>query len=316
MTVDRERTAHDAEDVTIRSDARFRGVDFERVTLAPGQQRARFLDRYAIAVIDFGSGRFRCGSEEFEAYPAAGYFLGPQCLWTARSAVTAALRYQTLFIEASMVAQLNEQGFQGSLEFPAASARVLTPDETSAVRRMVQQFTVGSRFTARLAALTDLVLALGSDPRIEKMRTEPVAITRARTYLLERWAGDVRLSQLARQASLSRFHFVRVFRETVGVPPRTYSILLRVCGAERLLREGVSIAEAAHVAGFYDQSHLSRCFHRFVGVTPGQYRKNLAHQRPRITLDTVLAYRLRDGVPLLRRWVDMRAAILSKTSSR
>ena len=43
------------------------------------------------------------------------------------------------------------------------------------------------------------------------------------------------------------------------------------CGALRLLREGLSIADAALAAGFSDQPHLTREFGRTLGMTPGQY---------------------------------------------
>jgi AraC-like DNA-binding protein len=45
--------------------------------------------------------------------------------------------------------------------------------------------------------------------------------------------------------------------------------------ARDLLRSGVPIAEAALRTGFVDQSHLNRHFKRIIGVTPGQYRKNV-----------------------------------------
>jgi len=42
--------------------------------------------------------------------------------------------------------------------------------------------------------------------------------------------------------------------------------------ARRHLRQGHALAEAAQLAGFADQSHLTRAFLRQFGITPGRYR--------------------------------------------
>ena len=42
--------------------------------------------------------------------------------------------------------------------------------------------------------------------------------------------------------------------------------------AQALLRQGVPAATVASEVGFYDQSHLARCFKRVCNMTPGQYQ--------------------------------------------
>jgi AraC-like DNA-binding protein len=79
---------------------------------------------------------------------------------------------------------------------------------------------------------------------------------------------------------LSMWRFATVFREQMGIAPHRYICRLRVERAQALIREGVPAANAASEAGFYDQSHLSRHFKSFVGMTPGQYMTT-ALRRPR-----------------------------------
>jgi len=47
---------------------------------------------------------------------------------------------------------------------------------------------------------------------------------------------------------------------------------VRVANAKRLLRGGSAILQVALETGFADQSHLTRCFTRLVGLTPGAYQ--------------------------------------------
>ncbi|HEX3597811.1 MAG TPA: AraC family transcriptional regulator [Polyangiaceae bacterium] len=90
---------------------------------------------------------------------------------------------------------------------------------------------------------------------------------------MERLASNFRepssLDDLAKEARLSKFHFVRCFRQATGLSPHRYRKLLRVLEARRLLEHGMSVAEAAGQASFADASHLSRTFREWLGVTPG-----------------------------------------------
>ena len=53
--------------------------------------------------------------------------------------------------------------------------------------------------------------------------------------------------------------------------PHKYLIDSRVRAVRRYLRQGLGIAEAALMSGFYDQSHMSHAFKSVVRVTPGTY---------------------------------------------
>jgi len=79
----------------------------------------------------------------------------------------------------------------------------------------------------------------------------------------------VRVQDLAREACLSSYHFIRLFKQTTGLSPHSYLIRSRVLKANELLRGGeYRVAEAAYEVGFCDQSHLDRYFRRHFGFTP------------------------------------------------
>jgi AraC family transcriptional regulator len=83
------------------------------------------------------------------------------------------------------------------------------------------------------------------------------------------------LAALACVAGTSVSHFARQFRLRFGLPPHAYVIERRVERAKALLARGeLSIKEIAASAGFADQSHLTRAFHRRVGTTPADFRKH------------------------------------------
>jgi AraC-like DNA-binding protein len=93
-----------------------------------------------------------------------------------------------------------------------------------------------------------------------------------RDRLDEGYAEDLTAADLAAAAGTSRFAVYRAFREAYGLSPSDYQRQARLRHARRLIGAGWGIAEAATVAGFADQSHLTRWFTRCYGVTPGAYR--------------------------------------------
>ena len=77
------------------------------------------------------------------------------------------------------------------------------------------------------------------------------------------------LLEMASQANLSTFHFARLFRTTLGMPPHHFVLRLRVERAKTLLATArLDLAQVALDTGFSDQAHLTHTFRRFVGVTP------------------------------------------------
>ena len=83
---------------------------------------------------------------------------------------------------------------------------------------------------------------------------------------------DVSLMTLARRARISPFHFARLFRATVGVPPHQFVSRLRLEKAVGLMKAGkLTLAQIAVECGFHDQPHFTRAFHSAFRTTPAMY---------------------------------------------
>ena len=74
---------------------------------------------------------------------------------------------------------------------------------------------------------------------------------------------------IAGELSMSRRHFARLFRATIGLQPKTFSRVMRFQRAMRLRRGGnVPWAGIAAECGYADQAHLAHEFKRFAARTP------------------------------------------------
>ena len=85
---------------------------------------------------------------------------------------------------------------------------------------------------------------------------------------------DLTIEALAKEASLSPFHFARAFKGATGSAPHRYLTYRRIERAKTLIGEGeLPLADVADECGFSSQAHFTRRFKQFVGTTPGEYRK-------------------------------------------
>lgn len=126
--------------------------------------------------------------------------------------------------------------------------------------------------------LSTVLLRYGRNGRSSRrIGREHRGVTRAIEFIDTHLDAPLSLSRIAESAGLSRYHFLRVFSRETHLTPHAFVMRRRVERARALLRAGLPIAEAAGQAGFADQSHLSRRFKEYVGVTPGEYVRGLAH---------------------------------------
>jgi AraC-like DNA-binding protein len=100
------------------------------------------------------------------------------------------------------------------------------------------------------------------------------ALRRVKQHIDQHLSEAIKLNELAQIAELSACHFARAFKESVGIAPHRFMTVRRIAAACRLLAEGDdALIQIALEVGFCDQSHFTRCFARFVGVTPSAYRR-------------------------------------------
>jgi len=87
--------------------------------------------------------------------------------------------------------------------------------------------------------------------------------------------GQLRTAELARDAGCSRKHLAGLFRDQVGIAPKTLGRIHRFQRALGGLNENrdVDWSELADRCGYYDQSHLIHDFRQFAGMSPSEFAR-------------------------------------------
>jgi len=134
----------------------------------------------------------------------------------------------------------------------------------------------------RLLAASDMVLTQTQTARLldtlahldeaAPLRTAAPWVEQARAQLESCPEENVRIAEMARAFYVSPYHFIRSFKQAVGLTPHQFQVQNRVRKAQRFLQEQISSTQAALAAGFCDQSHFIRQFERQVGLTPTAYK--------------------------------------------
>jgi AraC family transcriptional regulator len=137
---------------------------------------------------------------------------------------------------------------------------------------IVQQLRDADRY-ATVAAAELLVLetfARVALPETPARRGDPPSwLIRVRQSLDDRPFDPPATEELAREAGLHPVYVARAFRAWFGCSLASYARLLRLDRAIRLLVETRQpLANIAAMAGFADQSHLTRAVRLRTGLTP------------------------------------------------
>ena len=104
----------------------------------------------------------------------------------------------------------------------------------------------------------------------------PNKLRRALEFISDRLEQQqgIPLEVVAQEVGMSRYHFSRVFKESMGLSPINYIVRQRIERAKKLLAEtDLPIADIALQAGFSGQSHFTTFFSKLVGLTPRSFRR-------------------------------------------
>ncbi|PAU75333.1 AraC family transcriptional regulator [Halomonas salipaludis] len=136
---------------------------------------------------------------------------------------------------------------------------------------------VPSRLLAQAAGceiLAELCRLSGEPCAPKKGGLAPWAKRRCLELMRARFSEDIGLDELAAEVQLSTFHFARMFKQSVGVPPRVYLTQLRVEKASELLElTDLSVTEIAQEVGYSSNQVLARVFTKYRHMSPTDYRR-------------------------------------------
>jgi AraC family transcriptional regulator len=100
-------------------------------------------------------------------------------------------------------------------------------------------------------------------------------LERVLDYMQNHYLEPLSLNELSREAGISRFHFITVFRKKFGSTPHQYLIQLRMAAAAMLKNENRTIAHVAQACGYRSPVQFCAAFRRHYSQNPRAYRLSI-----------------------------------------
>jgi len=190
------------------------------------------------------------------------------------------LRYKMLYIHPDTLAPMLQQaGIHNAADF---RIKETVQDNPAMQQHILRLFNlVEDPATSSLAYYSALyefaVLLAKQEEGIEQgaiYRRRDSALERAREYLHAHLNQELSLDDLSAEVHMSKFHFLRRFKEYFGMTPHQYWLNYRINRAKDALEAGTPLADIVFDYGFNDLSHFNRRFKPAYGKTPYQFQRD------------------------------------------
>lgn len=124
------------------------------------------------------------------------------------------------------------------------------------------------------ALILNAVIQLTKDCSMKVATTKILRLEQAIHYMNTNYKQNLHLEELACKCNISPNYFHKIFKQTFGITPANYILLLRMNSARQLLKDSrLTIKEIALDLGFTDNAHFCKTFKRYYGMTPKEYQK-------------------------------------------
>jgi AraC-like DNA-binding protein len=244
-----------------------------------------FHEHYVIGFVESGRRFLICKNREYTIEAGALVLFNPLESHTCEQIDDKPLDWRCLNINADVMKRLAAEitGTEQALIFTttvASQSNVLHfSDAVSSLKHLHKSIIERNKDFGKEETFYFLIEQLIADytkpiteilPR--KIEKEILAVC---DYIEKHYAETITLSELSNVSGLNKYTLIRNFTLQKGITPYQYLSTIRINKAKVLLESGIAPIDAAFQSGFTDQSHFTRFFKNFIGLTPGRYQSLL-----------------------------------------
>jgi AraC-like DNA-binding protein len=99
-------------------------------------------------------------------------------------------------------------------------------------------------------------------------------IVQAKLFIDANYQQNIDLNNICGEAYFSKFHFIRLFKQTYSKTPHQYLMQVRIEQARLLLNQGIPAGRVCYAVGFDSVSSFSLLFKRLIGHPPSVYQQS------------------------------------------
>jgi len=231
-----------------------------------------FHDDYSIALITSGTHNFTCNKDNFNAKPGDIRLINPGDIHVCKSKTWGYITFtpDSNFVEAfseSCQKELHNINFANPVIHNPKLAKLFL-DLNYAIKEWQDELMAEN-------ILEELVVNLISSYSNNQIKSKDISYSRKKLiqtveYMKANFQESLKLENLAQISGLSKYHFLRKFKEEFNMTPHAYLLQIRIQNAKNMLLQHKSLIDIALSCGFSDQSHFTRVFNKIYGMSPGK----------------------------------------------
>ncbi|WP_320036394.1 AraC family transcriptional regulator [Halarcobacter sp.] len=250
---------------------------FEHVKKTNDQFTKHFHDTYTIGITHDGEFKSLHEKKTFYLYKNSTKVINPG---EVHGGDSNSWKYTNFYPSIELVSQIYEQVF---FEKKSPIFTEHTIDDI-VLCNLLRQFFINTYSNSdKMETETSLITALSYLIKnyTHKTKTyEPIfnnkpIIKNSIEFIQDSLETNISLDDLALVTNLSKYHFLRTFKNTTGLTPHQYILIKRVEKGKELISKGINLNEIAYHTGFSDQSHFNRSFKRVYGYSPKTLNNNI-----------------------------------------
>ena len=170
-----------------------------------------------------------------------------------------------------------------SLLYPSGIHTILLQHPDFFCQTMSRLFVQVKNSTIQNAAHTSLAIhtlfthlfSSLEDEMVQQKQKHIQDVNRTIQLIQNQYHLPLTIDDMIQQIPVSKYHFIRIFRQIMGITPYQYLIHYRINQSKQLLRQSIlSVSAIASACGFMDSSNFISQFKKHVGQTPSQYQKD------------------------------------------
>jgi AraC-like DNA-binding protein len=240
-------------------------------------------EEYSIGVTCSGRQDFFSDGSFHKSNAGNIIFFNPEQVHDGCAGAGSPMEYQMLYIPEPLIVNMmqvvgNASNDQARLDSSLFQDTILRQQMFSLVQLM-QQPDIHSSIEEEqlLLGVTHSIVRLGGgrlDTQSSQTRKDTL-LMRAKEFIYYNQHRKITVDEIANAASISKYHFIRLFSEQFGITPHQYVLSLRINRCKIALDSGERATDVAAKLGFSDVSHLNRKFKNTFGITPTQYQRQL-----------------------------------------
>ncbi|WNS79049.1 AraC family transcriptional regulator [Domibacillus sp. DTU_2020_1001157_1_SI_ALB_TIR_016] len=234
-----------------------------------------FHEYYVIGFIEEGQRHLVCKDQEYIINPGDLLLFNPYDIHSCAQIDGKTLDYRCINVTREIMKKfMKEFGEEG--ELPYFTQNVLSNSELVPflkdihlkISREEKEFEKEELFFTLLEELVTDYAGHSIPPPASDQEIEKVCC-----YLESNYTQKIKLNELSSLIGCSKYKLVRSFTKQKRITPYNFLETIRINHAKKMLEQGIKPIEVALLTGFSDQSHLTKFFKAWVGLTPKQYMK-------------------------------------------